>query len=219
MKLKQLHRWDLSTAEAERIQLSLSGEVVVDDEFAAIETVCGLDVSYSGEERAAAACVVMSYPELEVVESVCKITAVCYNYIPGLLSFREIPPLIPALEDLESTPDLFICDGHGIAHPRRFGLACHLGVLLDRPVIGCAKSKFVGSFEEPGERRGSYEYLYHKDDLVGAVLRTEENRKPVFVSIGHKVTLDTSIAVVLGCTGRGRIPEPVRQSHLTAGEE
>jgi deoxyribonuclease V len=219
MRVKYLHPWNLGRAEAVNEQLLLAGKVIVGDEFTALRTVCGVDVSYKRERYAAAACVVMSYPGLEQVEMVCKRSTVRVEYSPGLLAFREIPPLIPALESLQSSPDLFICDGHGVAHPRRFGLACHLGLLLDRPVVGCAKSLFVGHFKEPAEQRGAYEYLYHRGDLVGAVLRTQDNRKPVFISIGHKVTLESSLAVILRCTAKSRIPEPLRQAHIAAGKE
>lgn len=226
MKVKRLHPWDLSESEAINMQLSLAGEVIAKDEFSSIRTVCGVDVSYRSIDtaradivRAAAACVVLSYPGLEHREAVYKRSCVRFGYVPGLLAFREIPALIPALEGLESSPDLFICDGHGIAHQRGFGLACHLGLLLDRPVIGCAKTRLLGNFEEPGERRGSFEYLYHKDRVIGAVLRTQEKKKPVFVSIGHRITLESAIEVVLQCTGSDRLTEPVRRAHRRAGKE
>jgi deoxyribonuclease V len=223
MKVKRLHPWDLSESEAVNVQLSLAGEVIAKDEFSSIRTVCGVDVSYRSAARAdivgaAAACVVLGYPKLEHRETVYKKSCVRFGYVPGLLAFREIPALLPALEGLESSPDLFICDGNGIAHPRGFGLACHLGLLLDRPVIGCAKTRLLGDFEEPGERRGSFEYLYHKDRVIGAVLRTQEKKKPVFVSIGHRITLESAIDVVLQCTGSDRLTEPVRRAHRRAGK-
>jgi len=239
MKVKLLHPWNLSESEAVNVQLSLAGKVIAKDEFSSIRTVCGVDVSYrrlaqydaahyneayidtasADIVRAAAACVVLSYPGLEHRETGFKRSCVRFGYVPGLLAFREIPALIPALEGLESSPDLFICDGHGIAHPRGFGLACHLGLLLDRPAIGCAKTRLLGNFEEPGERRGSFEYLYHKDMVIGAVLRTQEKKKPVFVSTGHRITLQSAIEVVLQCTGSDRLTEPVRRAHRRAGKE
>jgi deoxyribonuclease V len=226
MKVKRLHPWDLSETDAVNVQMSLAGEVIAKDDFSSIGTVCGVDVSYrtidtarTDELRTAAACVVLSYPGLKHRETVCKRSCVRFEYVPGLLAFREIPALIPALEGLESSPDLFICDGHGIAHQRGFGLACHLGLLLDRPVIGCAKTRLVGNFEEPEEQRGSFEYLYHKGEVIGAVLRTQEKKKPVFVSIGHRITLESAIEVVLQCTGGDRLTEPVRRAHRRAGKE
>ena len=219
MKVKMLHSWDLSLPEAVKVQRSLAQKVTVRDEFRAIRTVCGIDVHYSIEGKAKAACVVMSYPGLEHIETVSGRTDACFGYVPGLFSFREIPPLIPALEALKSSPDLFICDGHGLAHPRRFGLACHLGVLIDRPVIGCAKSRLIGSFKDPEDRRGSFEYLYHNEEVIGAVLRTQENKKPVFVSVGHMITLKSAVEIVLECTVNDRVPEPVLRAHRKARKE
>ena len=219
MKVKMLHSWDLSLPEAVKVQRSLAQKVTVRDEFRAIRTVCGIDVHYRIEGKAKAACVVMSYPGLEHIETVSGRTDACFGYVPGLFSFREIPPLIPALEALKSSPDLFICDGHGLAHPRRFGLACHLGVLIDRPVIGCAKSRLIGSFKDPEDRRGSFEYLYHNEEVIGAVLRTQENKKPVFVSVGHMITLKSAVEIVLECTVNDRVPEPVLRAHRKARKE
>lgn len=216
MKVRAFHRWDLDEAEAVRVQELFAQQVSAADEFTEIRTVCGVDVSYSDDGYSWAACVVLTYPGLVEVEAVCRRSAVHFGYIPGLFSFREIPPLVPALEALECVPDLFLCDGHGYAHPRRFGLACHLGLLLNTPAIGCAKSNLVGRFEIPGEQRGSFEYLYHKEEIIGAVLRTQPNKRPVFVSVGHKITLSTAVEIVMGCTVHGRIAEPLQRSHERA---
>ena len=138
-------------------------------------------------------------------------------YIPGLLSFREMPLILAACEELDSVPDLILVDGQGLAHPRRLGLACHLGLFLDVPTIGCAKSRLCGHHEPPGERPGSYAELKDGDEIIGAVLRTKPGVKPIYVSIGHKVDLKTAICWVVNCCCGYRLPEPTRMAHLAAG--
>ena len=165
---------------------------------------------------ATAACVVMSYPMLDVVETAVVETSVVFKYFPGLLSFRETPALIPAFKKLKIAPDLVICDGHGLIHPRRFGLACHLGLLLDTPTIGCAKSRLIGSYSVPEEARGSNEYVRDSGEVIGAVLRTKKGVKPVYVSTGHRISLSSAIDFVLGCTRNHRLTEPVRYAHFAA---
>ena len=159
---------------------------------------------------------VLSYPTLETVECRIASTEVTFPYVPGLLSFRETPVLVPVLESLILRPDVLLVDGQGIAHPRRFGIACHLGLLFDIPTIGCAKSRLTGKFEEPGRAKGSRAELKDGEEVIGAALRTRDGTKPIFVSIGHKVDLESALRIVLGCVGKYRIPEPTRRAHLAA---
>ena len=166
--------------------------------------------------RATAAVVVLSYPTLETVECRIARTKVNFPYVPGLLSFRETPVLFPVLESLTLRPDVLLVDGQGIAHPRRFGIACHLGLLFDIPTIGCAKSRLTGKFEEPGRAKGARTELKDGEEVIGAALRTRDGTKPIFVSIGHKVDLETALRMVLRCVGKYRIPEPTRRAHLAA---
>jgi deoxyribonuclease V len=159
---------------------------------------------------------ILSYPELGWQAGAIVEHPVTYPYIPGLLSFREVPVLLAAIERLQVLPDLFLCDGHGLAHPRRFGLACHLGVRLDHPTIGCAKTLLSGHHARLGTARGATALLQEKGQTLGAVVRTRENVRPVYVSIGHRVTLQDAIAVSLGCSPRYRLPEPLRIAHTMA---
>ncbi len=217
MKIHTLHRWDVDPSDARAIQGNLAVQVVKRDTFTSVSTVCGVDVSFKGG-MASAACVVMNFPELEMLVYSTHSTPVRFPYIPGLLSFREIPPLLHALEILTVEPDLIIADGQGIAHTRALGLASHLGLLLDTPTIGCAKSRLTGSFEEPGEERFDWEYLHRGDDIIGAVLRTRRGAKPVFVSIGHRISLHSALYYVSRCCTKYRITEPVRTAHRLAGD-
>jgi deoxyribonuclease V len=160
----------------------------------------------------------LSYPELELIEEAIAIQKTCFPYIPGLLSFREVPAVLDALEKLHGLPDLLLCDGQGLAHPRRFGLACHLGVLTGIPSIGVAKTRLTGSHGPVPMRRGDWTPLIHKSEKVGAVLRTRAGVKPVFVSVGHKTSLETAIAYVMACTTRYRLPETTRSAHRLASK-
>jgi deoxyribonuclease V len=157
--------------------------------------------------------VVIRLPDFEIVETATVARKVNFPYIPGLLSFREAPACIAAIEKLKAMPDVFIIDGQGFAHPRRFGLASHIGVLVNKPTLGCAKSRLTGDFDEPGRRKGSFSPLTDGDEIIGAVLRTRTDVKPVFVSMGHKCTLQDAIKIVLKCTTRYRLPEPSRLAH------
>ncbi|MFD8560721.1 endonuclease V [Streptosporangium canum] len=174
-------------------------------------TVAGVDVAYDGE-RLAAAVAVLDGSTLEVVEQVTVGGRVAFDYVPGLLAFREVPALLEALERLTVTPDLVVCDGYGLAHPRRFGLACHLGVLTGLPTIGVGKTAFVGSYPDPAPERGSWTDLTLDGDVVGRVLRTRHGVKPVFVSVGHRIDLDTACHNVLTLTPHYRLPETTRVS-------
>ncbi len=211
------HEWDVSTQEAVRIQNDLASRVVSEPLTIAPRTIAGVDVSFrrSGYKVYAAQCgiVVLSLPELEVVDQARWMGEVTFPYVPGLLSFREIPAVVEAIERLSIRPDVFMTDGQGLAHPRRFGLACHLGVALDAPAIGVAKKKLVGDFTALGSERGSHAPLRHGGELVGVALRTRSDVKPVFTSIGHRITLEEAVDLVLLCAPRYKIPEPTRLAH------
>lgn len=208
--------WDLSPQAAIALQKQLAKQVIREVQFERIETIAGIDVSIR-DDRGRAAVVVFSYPELEITDYSIATRKITFPYVPGLLSFREGPVALDALENLATQPDLLIFDAQGIAHPRRLGLASHIGVLVDLPAIGCAKSRLYGHYEEPGSERGSYTFLTDRGETIGAVVRTRTNVKPVFVSIGHRIDLSTSIAYIFN-TGRGyRLPEPTRWAHQVAG--
>ena len=179
--------------------------------------MAGVDTGYSGG-MARAVVVSLEYPSLKPLEHAGSLGRVNFHYIPGLLSFREGPVVLEALTRLTQAPDLLIFDGHGIAHPRRFGLACHIGLLADIPSIGCAKNKLLGEYDEPGPVRGSFSYLTDQGEIIGAVLRTRNNVKPVYVSIGHKVSLKDSIKYVLNCCKGYRLPETTRWADRLAAQ-
>jgi deoxyribonuclease V len=214
MKARKLHEWDLSYKEAVEIQNRLASLV----RFIAIKKkpkiIAGLDCAFSKDgEKIFAVVVVIGLPGFEIIETATAIRKLSFPYIPGLLSFREAPVCIDAIEKLKVKPDVFIVDGQGFAHPRRFGIASHIGVLLDMPTVGCAKSRLIGDFDEPGKRKGNYSPLADNGEVIGAVVRTRTSVKPVFVSVGHKCTLGDAIKLVLECTTRYRLPEPSRLAH------
>ena len=218
MKFRRIHRFDLTPAEARRVQCDLRRKVIVEDLAGAVERVAGLDVGLdraSGVARAAV--VVLSYPELNVIEQTTARHPLRFPYLPGLLSFREIPPLLAALEKVTRVPDVLMCDGHGLAHPRRFGLACHVGVLTGMPTIGVAKSKLIGEYRMPGKKKGSRRALTHRGERIGTVLRTRDQVKPVFVSVGHRISLAQAERITLSCAPRYRIPQPTRLADALAG--
>jgi deoxyribonuclease V len=217
MKIEPLHPWNVSPSDARHIQCSLKTSVSVKDDFSEIEKVAGVEVGYKND-RAAAAVVVFSFPELEVLEQQVTESPICFPYIPGLLSFREIPPLVKTLERLVTPPDLIIADGQGTAHPLRMGFASHLGILTGIPTIGCARSRLTGTFRAPGLKKGAYSYLYDKDKIIGAVVRTRDGVKPVFVSPGHKISLETAVEYILKCSCKYRLPEPIRSAHILTRE-
>jgi deoxyribonuclease V len=203
------HDWDVSAAEAGEIQEKLRKKVRIADGFRKVNLVAGADVHFKNG-TGCAACLVMTFPQLEIVEEVMVKGSIRFPYVPGLLTFREGPLLLLALSRLQETPDVMIFDGQGIAHPRGLGLAAHMGVLLGRPTIGCAKSRLVGEYAEPALRRGSVSALAYQGREVGSVVRTRTNVKPVFVSPGHMVGLASSARLVLECATKYRIPEPTR---------
>lgn len=214
MDTPPLHRWDLSPAEARDLQEELRGRVIREDRCDEIHRVAGLDVSFDEEKRLARAAVaVLELPDLTVLEQTAAEGPITFPYIPGLFSFREIPPLLAALDKLQTRPDLLLCDGQGWAHPRRFGLACHLGVLLDLPSIGAAKTLLLGRHEPLPPERGSWMPLIDQDEIVGAAVRTQTGVRPVYVSVGHRVSLETAVELVLEMAPRYRLPEPSRRAH------
>ncbi|MBN2005318.1 MAG: deoxyribonuclease V [Anaerolineae bacterium] len=216
IKPKLHHSWDLAPAEAIRLQVQLAAQVQRDVPLGSLSTVAGIDASYQdGLARAAVA--VLSFPDLTIVESVIAERPVSYPYVPGLLSFREAPAVLDAFEHLTVTPDLLVFDGHGIAHPRRLGIASHVGLLVDIPAIGCAKRRLCGKYVEPDRAQGNFAYLRDGDEIIGAVLRTRTGVKPVFISVGHRVNLPEAIQCMLACTRGYRLPEPTRQADKIAG--
>ncbi len=218
MHVKRLHEWGLSVARARDLQLRLAEQVSLEPRNFTSGFVAGVDISTGKtSDLATGAAVVLSYPELRVVETEIVQERLDFPYIPGYLSFREAPIILSALEKLTITPDLILVDGQGIAHPRRFGLASHLGLFLDTPTIGCAKSLLCGSHDVPGDEPGEYAEIKDKGDIIGAALRTKQGVKPVYVSVGHKINLQTAINQVLNCCRGYRLPEPTRLAHLAAG--
>jgi len=208
-----LHAWDISVAEAIALQKRFADRVECDDRLGPVERVAGVDVGYDKARGVArAAVVVIDAATLDTVETAIVERSTAFPYVPGLLSFRELPAAIDALERLAGAPDVLLCDGHGFAHPRRFGIASHLGVFLDLPSIGVAKSRLVGEAGEPGLERGDRAPLTHKGEVIGTVLRTRTGVSPIFVSIGHRVCLDTAVQIVLACTTRYRLPETTRRA-------
>jgi deoxyribonuclease V len=209
------HRWDLEFAEARRVQEELERFVDESPMVRKPEFVAGADVSIR-DFRVRAAVAVLSFPGLDVVDEAVWEARAVFPYVPGYLSFREIPSLLEALRRLSVWPDVIITDGQGRAHPRRFGLACHLGVLLDMPVFGVAKSRLTGLHEQPCPQKGCRVPLLDPaaQDCIGAVVRTRSNVKPVYVSVGHKVALEEAIDLTLRCAARFKLPEPTRQAHL-----
>ncbi|MBN1615422.1 MAG: deoxyribonuclease V [Deltaproteobacteria bacterium] len=222
MKVRQFHRWDATYHEAVAIQKRLQDMLVLRDEPASSErmhTVAGADISFARESGMQFAAVILfSYPNLDILEEVSVADRADFPYIPGFLSFREGPALLKVFSRLRQVPDFVIFDGQGIAHPRGIGLASHLGLCLDLPSIGCAKTILVGSHGKIGDERGCRADLLWKDRVVGAALRTRTAVKPVFVSQGHRISLERAVDLVLSCCKGYRLPEPVRRAHLTVNE-
>jgi deoxyribonuclease V len=212
---QQLHQWDVTPKEAIEIQQRLRSMVSVAGLDEEPHLVAGCDISFDkGSDVIYTGIVVLELPVLIEVGRSTTIAQVKFPYIPGLLSFRESPALLEAWEKLEVQPDLVMIDGQGYAHPRRFGIASHFGVLIDLPTVGCAKTVLVGKYEEPDAKAGSYSPLIDREELIGAALRTQDGVNPVFVSVGHRINLESAIEVVMRCTKEYRIPEPTRQAHL-----
>jgi deoxyribonuclease V len=210
------HPWDLSPKEAFAVQSGLAAQVKRQRRLGRVYRVAGIDVSIRNDV-AQAAVVVLDFERLTPVSYALATRPVTFPYVPGLLAFREGPVVLDVLEQLDTMPDLLIFDGHGLAHPRRLGIASHIGLLVDMPAIGCAKSRLCGRHDEPGQEPGSYVFLVDGEEVIGAVLRTRRNVKPVYVSIGHRVDLATSIEHVLACCRGYRLPETTRWAHRVAG--
>ncbi len=215
MKFQPRHPWVISPQDAIKIQRELQSEVVRSNEIGNVSHVAGVDVGFEAGQACAAAAV-LNFPSLDLAGYALSRKPVTFPYVPGLLSFREAPAVLEALENLSIIPDLILCDGQGIAHPRRFGIACHIGVLTGIATIGVAKTRLTGIHREVGNEKGDWVPLTDGNETLGAVLRTRKNIKPIYVSIGHKIDLETAIAYVLDSTTRYRLPETTRWAHRLA---
>ncbi len=220
MKIRQFHSWYITPQEAGNIQQKLSNYIILKSKFNSlneIKVIAGADVSYSSDETYAyASVVILKFPELKLIEklTISKKVEWYFPYIPGLLSFREAPFLLEVFKKIRKIPQVILFDGQGIAHPKYLGLATHLGIILDKPTIGCAKSLLYGEYEEPVNLKGAYTFLKRENgELIGTVLRTRKEVKPVFVSCGYKIDLMLAIDIVLKCCSKYRIPDPLRLAH------
>ena len=211
------HPWNLMPAEAIALQQQLRQRVDRTNRLPEVRHVAGVDVGFEAAGTVTRAAVaVLSFPDLKLVETALARRPTQFPYVPGLLSFRELPAVLDALAGLKTSPDVILCDGQGIAHPRRFGIASHLGVLLDVPTIGVGKTRLVGRHAEPPDTKGAWVPLLDGEEAIGAVLRTRAGVKPVYVSSGHRVSLETAIRLTLACVTRYRLPETTRQAHRLA---
>jgi deoxyribonuclease V len=214
MQTKKLHQWNLSYSQAAKLQKKLACKVQFTPINKLPRLIAGLDCAFNRDGRKIiAVAVVLKLPELEHVETKTAVRAVRFPYIPGLLSFREGPVCIATVEKLKNEPDIFIIDGQGVAHPRRLGLAAHLGLFFDKPTIGCAKSRLIGQFKDPPLEKGAHSLLKDNNEIIGAVVRTRTNVKPVFVSVGNKCVLKDAIKITLARAVKYRLPEPTRLAH------
>ncbi|MHC4951872.1 MAG: deoxyribonuclease V [Planctomycetota bacterium] len=217
--IQKLHDWDLSPVKARQLQEKLSGRICLSAMRKKVCFVAGLDCSLDKRRsKIFAAAIVFSFPGLQLLETATAQLPLEFPYVPGLLSFREAPVCLKAAAKLKTTPDLWLIDGQGIAHPRRIGLASHLGLFLNTPTIGCAKSRLIGTYNEPETEKGSFSWLYDKDEKIGAVVRTRANVKPLFISPGHLCSFDNAIEYTLACTTKYRLPEPTRIAHQTVAK-
>jgi len=218
MKISMFHQWTVTPQEAVRIQEQLRGTILSSGRVPRPALVAGADAAFDLVSGLVfAAVVVLSFPDLAPVESVIRRDRLRFPYIPGLLSFREAPALLRAFARLQHDPDLIFIDGHGLSHPRAAGIACHIGVCLGKPTIGCAKSLLIGTHRAPGLSRGATTSLYDATGhIIGAVVRSRDQVKPVFVSVGHKISLAEAVRLTLACGTGYRIPEPTRQADLLA---
>jgi deoxyribonuclease V len=212
-----MNDWPTTFEQAEALQQQLRSQVITHNDFDRIRTVAGVDAGYEGDPAtgeaqaiARAAIVVLAYPSLQPLDYAIARRPATFPYVPGFLSFREAPAVIAALGELRVRPDLLICDGQGIAHPRRFGIACHVGLLANLPSIGCAKSLLIGRHGPVPDERGASVPLVHRGEQVGVALRTRAGTKPLYISVGHRVGLGTAIDIVMACTTKYRLPETTR---------
>ncbi|NJM58896.1 MAG: deoxyribonuclease V [Synechococcales cyanobacterium RU_4_20] len=211
MQIPELTDWPRDAKAAIALQHQLAPQIITTDRLGEIATVAGVDVGFEDSGATTrAAVVLLSFPDLALIEMAIARSPTGFPYIPGLLSFREVPTVLKAFQQLKTDPDLILCDGQGIAHPRRFGIASHLGLLLDKPTIGVGKSRLVGTHEPVPEAKGAWVPLMDRGDRIGAVLRSRSNTQPLFISTGHRVSLETAIAYVLRCTPKYRLPETTR---------
>ncbi|ARK10426.1 deoxyribonuclease V [Fibrella sp. ES10-3-2-2] len=212
--MNPLHEWPDSPEAAIAIQQQVRSQVRIQPLTGPVETIAGCDISFNKfEETVYAGIVVLRLDTLETIAEATAIATTSFPYVPGLLSFREIPALLDAWNNLTVMPDVVVFDGHGIAHPRRLGIAAHAGLWLNRPTLGCGKSVLVGRYEEPALERGAWSPMLHRGDVIGAALRTKNKVNPVYVSPGNLIDLETSVALMLQCNGGYRIPEPTRRAH------
>jgi len=217
MKITHLHQWPSTFEDAKLIQEKFRSHVIASSRLNKVRYVAGIDIGFENQGKVTrAAIAVLSFPDLELVEQQVVRDKTRFPYVPGYLSFREVPAALKAFEKLSITPDLLLCDGQGLAHPRRFGLACHLGLWTNLPSIGVAKSRLIGTHNEVAAEKGSWQPLRDQEEVIGAVLRTRTNVAPVYVSIGHKVDLPTAIDYTLRCTTKYRLPETTRWAHKLA---
>jgi len=213
-RFNNLHSWQLTPAEAVALQQQLRSEIRIEPLTRPVETIAGCDISFNKfEETVYAGIVVLQLDTLDVVAEVGVISSATFPYVPGLLSFREGPALLDAWAKLRIEPDVVMFDGQGIAHPRRIGIASHMGLFIDRPAFGCAKSVLVGKYDEPAPERGNWSPMTHYREVIGAALRTKDKVNPVYVSPGHLIDMETAIDLTLRCNGGYRIPEPTRRAH------
>lgn len=220
MLIRDLHSWNVSPAEAIALQNRLATQLLESDSFGDIRHIAGIDVGFEDEGRVTKAAVcILAFPSLQTVESVVARRATDFPYVPGLLSFREIPVILEALKQLRSAPDMLFCDGQGRAHPRRLGIASHLGLITDMPSVGIAKSLLCGRHQPVNNEKGSYQPIVHRNETVGAALRTRVNVKPVYVSPGHKISLPTALEYVMACVTRYKLPEPTRLADKLASHK
>jgi len=213
LKHLNLHSFKVSPSEAIQLQKELKKKVSLNKSFYEIRKVAGADVSYY-KNKMIAGIVILKFPQFEIIEREFSVSPVTFPYISGLLTFREGPSLLAAFKKIKNEPDIILFDGQGIAHPRRMGIATHLGLFLDKPTIGCAKSKLSGNYLSVGKEKGNYALLRENKEILGAVLRTRKEVKPIFVSPGNKIDLLSSIDIVLKCIDKYRLPLPVREAHI-----
>ena len=219
MHINNIHTWDIPPEQARHIQEQYRQYVIQVDSFESIKIIAGVDVGIVHKDnKVRAAAVLLTYPDLKQIEIRTAISNATFPYIPGLLSFREIPVLLLALEQLTYEPDIIIVDGQGIAHPRRFGLASHLGVLCNKPTIGVAKTRLIGNYQPVPDETGMWQPLIDQNEMIGAVLRTRQGVKPIFVSVGHRISLHSAIQVITSCVKNYRLPEPTRIAHQYASK-
>ena len=220
MEVKQLHNWDVSTKEAVEIQKKLAAQIDNHGSIGTPSLIAGVDVSGTNERGIAKAAIVMlDYPTLNAIDTVVVEDKIGFPYVPGLLSFREMPLLIKAFQKLNAVPDLVLVDGQGIAHPRRLGLASHLGLFLDLPTIGCAKSRLTGTHAEMANDAGTWTELFDGNEVIGAAVRTKVKTNPLYISVGHKISLAKAIYWTLQCCKKYRLPEPTRLAHQAASNK